>query len=301
MLQKKDSLKPYDIIVFDPKAHRRNVLKEKRFENKDILKDGDNNTKTMSTNRKVVSWLSKENESNKIVSVNERSDNHRSNLKIQYHNNQKNCTNKSKEEKRSKGFEFVAEIHTPLNPKITAGHIIGPRGEYVKELSKLTSCFIIANDDHKNGTFCAEVCSNDMFRTICGADVLFDQLIFRLGHHNDSQFKQMCYFRLLHNDEHVQHEYISWRIHLPMIFGGIFGFVVGPFGDRHRQLTHEIDCRIEVSRIDANACVITIKNEDVKKARNGTYQMLMLRKEFGDQIIHNAKVEGVNLKTHHSR
>lgn len=132
MLQKKDNLKPYDIIVFDPKAHRRNVLKEKRFENKDILKDGDNNTKTMSTSRKVVSWsteqrlvdLSKENESNKIVSVNERSDNHRSNLKIQYHNNQKNCTNKSKEEKRSKGFEFVAEIHTPLNPKITAGKFI---------------------------------------------------------------------------------------------------------------------------------------------------------------------------------
>jgi len=44
-----------------------------------------------------------------------------------------------------------------------------------------------------------------------GADVVINKLILQFGN------QLRCNFQLLHNGEPVKYEYISWRIHLPIM------------------------------------------------------------------------------------
>ena len=44
-----------------------------------------------------------------------------------------------------------------------------------------------------------------------GADVVINKLILQFGN------QHRCNFQLLHNGEPVKYEYISWRIHLPIM------------------------------------------------------------------------------------
>lgn len=109
------------------------------------------------------------------------------------------------------------------HPYLLQASIIGLGGESVRDLERRTSCVINANKDPQNGTFCAEVCSNEEFTALCGAEVFIEHIILKMGFQNSLRLKNDCYYHFFHYGELAKHENLSWRIHLPIHFNEMHG------------------------------------------------------------------------------